>query len=182
VRCTSCEFNLDRYIEGTLGPREMRATAAHLASCDACRDLYNELHVVDALLATTRTPELPPNFSFAVMAEARALTRPAIRRAPVWAIVAAYLVVAWTTFALCALKFGLVNALRSSNNPLTVTLAHAIHGVSGAILAVSPAMPLAFVAAVAILTIDAMLVCGVIVFYRFIRPHVVARLSPLEVS
>ncbi|MGA7570105.1 MAG: zf-HC2 domain-containing protein, partial [Candidatus Aquilonibacter sp.] len=71
MRCSSCEPLLDRYIEGTLTPREMTRVTAHLHACPHCESLLTELRVVDALLATTAPMELAPNFTFAVMAEAR---------------------------------------------------------------------------------------------------------------
>ena len=76
MRCSSCEPLLDRYLEGTLTPRGMIDTAAHIKSCGACARLVDEVKVVDALLFTTDVPELPANFTFAVMAEARSLPAP----------------------------------------------------------------------------------------------------------
>ena len=79
MRCSACEPLLDRYVEGTLKPPQMIAITAHLRDCESCRALLEELRAVDGLFATTPVMDLPQNFTFAVMAEARALPAP---RAP----------------------------------------------------------------------------------------------------
>jgi anti-sigma factor RsiW len=104
VRCSSCEILLDRYVEGTLSPREMAHVSAHLRTCAHCRPLLMELRVVDALLATTKSVELAPNFTFAVMAEVRTAPIAATRALSVWAVLAFYVIAAWIVFA--ALHFG----------------------------------------------------------------------------
>ena len=76
MRCSSCEPLLDRYVEGTLTPREMARVTAHLRSVRTAKRCLTELRVVDALLATTAPVELAPNFTFAVMAEARTAPDP----------------------------------------------------------------------------------------------------------
>lgn len=94
--CSWCERDLDRYIGATLPAARMAAVKRHLDRCDACAALLEEVRVVDALLATTQTPELPPNFTFAVMAEARAIQAPKRSGWQRTAVLAgAYTVMAW---------------------------------------------------------------------------------------
>ena len=76
MRCSSCEPLFDRFLEGTLTPREQSEVAAHVRSCTGCALLLEELKVVDALLFTTQAAELPINFTFAVMAETRTMPPP----------------------------------------------------------------------------------------------------------
>ena len=95
MRCSSCEPLLDRYLEGTLSPREMIDTSAHIATCAACARLLEEVKVIDALLFTTDVPELPNNFTFAVMAETRSLPAPKRLQHRVWSFVTLYVTAAW---------------------------------------------------------------------------------------
>src|ERR1700752_4100334 len=95
MHCSSCEPLLDRYLEGTLTPRQMARVREHVNRCAHCASLLTELRVVDALLATTRPVELAPNFTFAVMAETRATPMHAAPRFPLWGALSAYIVAAW---------------------------------------------------------------------------------------
>jgi anti-sigma factor RsiW len=98
MRCSS--FNtvrplLDEYVDGTLGPLDGARVEAHVASCDACAALLAELRVIDALLIAPRTVEPAANFTFAVMADVRALPVPHRHHRISLASLGAYLVFAW---------------------------------------------------------------------------------------
>jgi anti-sigma factor RsiW len=95
VNCSSCEDRFEEYLDGTLAPALRVRLRAHLARCGSCQGVLEELRVVDALLVSPRTVELPENFTFATMAEVRALPRPHVSSAPVVAYFVSYLVAAW---------------------------------------------------------------------------------------
>lgn len=97
MRCSSCEPLLDRYREGTLTRRQMIEIGKHLRGCEGCRALLEELRMVDGLLETRSVPELPENFTFAVMAEARATHPPRDRHLPFWIFLALYSSAAWVS-------------------------------------------------------------------------------------
>ena len=99
MRCSSSEAYLDAHVDGTLAPARAARLDAHLATCDACRSLAAELRSIDALLLAPRILEPQTNLTFAVMAEARALPSPRVRRASPLAIVAVYIAFAWITIA-----------------------------------------------------------------------------------
>ena len=88
MRCSSCEPLLDRYVEGTLPPHNMARVAAHLRCVSALRGVARPSSASSMrLLATTAPVELAPNFTFAVMAEARTFTdRAHGARSRCWAV------------------------------------------------------------------------------------------------
>ena len=86
MRCSSCEPLLDQYLERALSPRVMLRVAKHVHSCKACHALLHELRSVDGLLLGAKQPDLPPNFTFAVMAEVRGMPAVRRRRIPAWAV------------------------------------------------------------------------------------------------
>ena len=171
MRCSSCEPLLDRYVEGTLTPRQMLAVSSHLQRCEACGDLLNELRVVDALISTTQPVELAPNFSFAVMAEVRGIPMTQPRRFTAWAAIAFYIVAAWILAGGILLAFGprapwiagSANAIARTWNEASITIGGVVHGLSGVSLLV-PGIA-------AILAFDALLLVGSIFFYRTVRPR-----------
>jgi hypothetical protein len=83
------------YVDGALPGAACAQLVAHLDGCRACSGLLEEVRVVDALLVTARPLEPPPNFTFRVMAEVRALPSPRLRRASALGVVATYLAFAW---------------------------------------------------------------------------------------
>jgi putative zinc finger protein len=95
VTCSWCEERFERYLDGVLSAGEHVRLVAHVDHCDACRGLLEELRVVDGLLLAPRTVELPPNFTFATMADVRAMPPPPPRR-PIAASLVAYVVAAWS--------------------------------------------------------------------------------------
>lgn len=184
MRCSSCEPLLDRYIEGTLPAPRMIAISAHLRDCESCRALLDELKVVDALLATTRVPELPENFTFAVMAEAQHCPAPRARQHPLWSFLILYSAAAWVAgvvaMALTGTRPGTVLAAVSSG------LAH-IGALSSAVSAnlshgLAPVTPALAVFGAGVLAIDFALACAFALLYFFIRPRVAARLASIPES
>jgi len=95
VSCSSSEALFEAYLDRTLTPVRRASLAAHLRSCGRCTGVLEELRVVDALLAAPSPTELPPNFTFATMAEVRSLGRPRASAPPVAAYLVCYLVAAW---------------------------------------------------------------------------------------
>lgn len=174
MRCSSCEILLDRYVEGTLTPREMLRVSAHLRTCAHCESLLAELRVVDALLATTKPAELAPNFTFAVMADVRTTPMHEQRRLSVWAVLTFYVVAAWIAVS------GLYVAL-GGHAPYLASLVHMLaHGgsrsldaVAAIAKAISPATPLLLGGSVGILILDAVLIAGAVVLYRTLRSEAV---------
>ena len=181
MRCSSCEIDLDRYVEGTLTPRRMAAVSAHLQRCDGCTQLLGELRVVDALLATTASAPLAPNFTFAVMAEVRSLPVESRRRTSVWAVLSFYVIAAWFALTGVALDSGgripwlapIVGNVRAALGDTFATVAGAAHGIA-------PATPLVVGGVIAILAMDLMLAVAIFFSYRTIRPRLAARLARSE--
>jgi anti-sigma factor RsiW len=184
VRCSSCEPLLDRYLEGTLKPREMIAVSAHLKNCESCRELLEELKVVDGLLATTGLPELPQNFTFAVMAEVRTLPAPRARQHPVWSFLALYSVAAWVAAVLAMALTGTppasaLGAISSALARIGVFSGSVSAGVSHGLSHVVPTLA-AFGAGV--LLIDFAIAGAFALLYFVIRPRVAARLASVPES
>jgi len=181
VRCSSCEPLLDRYVEGTLNPREMARVAAHLHVCPRCESLLTELRVVDALLATTKTVELAPNFTFAVMADVRTIPMRKHRPLSLWAVLSLYIAGAW--IALMGLYIGFGGRV-----PYLAAVSHAIGAAAtqsfGALLAtarsLSPATPLVLAGSIGVLLLDAVLLAGALLLYRAARLRLAARAARSE--
>ena len=178
MRCSSCEPLLDRYIECTLPPRQMAGIAQHLRTCASCNALLDELRAVDGLLFTTTVPDLPQNFTFAVMAEVNALPAPRARQHPVWSFLTLYLAAAWVA-AVLGMAF-------SGTSPRTVMTAvwNVLGGAAGTLggLASSAAhgmgqtTPTLAAFGLGLLFLD-MAVAGIIaVVYLVIRPRLAAHL------
>jgi hypothetical protein len=99
MTCEGCEERFEGFLDGALSAGEGARLLVHVDGCDACRGLLEELRVVDALLLEPRTVELPPNFTFATMADVHAMPPPRARRAPIAATLVAYVVGAWSFVA-----------------------------------------------------------------------------------
>jgi anti-sigma factor RsiW len=184
VRCSSCEPLLDRYVEGTLKPPQMVAVTAHLRECAPCRALLDELKAIDGLLATTHASELPENFTFAVMAEARTLPAPRARQHPFWSFLILYSAAAWVAAVL---------ALAITGTPPgavigAVSAALARFGfVSGAVAATfshgfSHLTPTLAAFGAGVLVLDVAVACAFALLYFVIRPRVAARLASVPES
>ena len=178
MRCSSCETMLDAYLERELPHRAAARVRLHLRTCEACSTLLHELRTVAGLLATARTPELPPNFSFATMAEVRNVPAPHRRTGTAWVALAMYLVCAWiaASVALAVARGGrwtdTIAAAASA-----VTSGGAWHAVTGTLHGFSSFTPLVVPAVAGILAIDVTLVAALYFFYRAVRPWLAARLA-----
>lgn len=175
MHCSSCETLLDRYVEGSLRPRQMAEVGAHVKSCAACSALLEELKVVDGLLFTTRVPDLPPNFTFAVMAEANTMPVPKAPPTRVWSFLALYLTAAWAMAVIWVSTTGV--------DPRTLAEAAVLQGnrfvsavgslsVPGHALAQSP---LLVATGLVVLALDVALAAAAIVFFTLVRPRLAAR-------
>lgn len=181
MRCSSCETLLDRYLEATLPPRRMAAVASHLRTCDGCASLLTELRVVDALLETTKAPEVAPNFTFAVMAEVNAMPAPHARRISPWSLLTFYLVAAWIALSGAYAVFGshvprIVNGVAAASGVMRdafVTITSILHGLG-------PAAPITIAVVSFVLFLDVLLAGGVIYFYRSVHPHLATVLARSE--
>lgn len=183
MRCSSCEQHLDRYVEGTLAPRQMLVISSHLQGCEPCASLVQELRVVDALLATTQPVELPPNFSFAVMAEVRGIPIRQPRRAAVWSWLFVYLVGAWSLIAGSYAIFGTRAPWISNGAGAILSVAReGIAAINGVAHGLGAGSPLLIAVVFAVLVVDAMLAGGLIYFHRSIRPRLAAVLNRSEAS
>ena len=95
MSCSSSESLFEGYLDNTLTPAQRARLLAHLGRCGGCKGILDELRVVDALLVSPRVVELPQNFTFATMAEVRALPRPHVSHSPVFAYLVSFLSAAW---------------------------------------------------------------------------------------
>jgi anti-sigma factor RsiW len=179
VRCSSCEPLLDRYLEGTLPVPKMIAITAHLRECASCRDLLAELKAVDGLLATTTACDLPENFTFAVMAEARTMPAPRARAHPIWSFLVLYPAAAWVAAVaamvltgtsprtvLAAISSGLSRAGAISGT-FSFSLSHSLSHVT----------PMLAAFGAGVLVIDVAFAAAFALLYFVVRPRVAARLA-----
>ena len=95
MNCSSAEAHFERFLDAELTAAQTTRMLDHVDRCATCSSVLEELRVVDALLLAPRQVELAPNFTFATMAEARALAPATPYRAPVGAYVVSYLAGAW---------------------------------------------------------------------------------------
>lgn len=179
MRCSACEPLLDRYIECTLPPRQMAAVRNHLAQCSPCSDLLHELRVVDGLLFTTVVPELPQNFTFAVMAEVNSMPAHRVRQHPVWSFLALYSAAAWVAATIAIVLTGtsprvallfVWNGIAHAGTAAGNVAGSASHGL----MHTTPALA-AFGAGV--LFLDITVAAAIAVVYLVVRPRLAARLA-----
>jgi anti-sigma factor RsiW len=183
VRCSSCEPLLDRYIEGTLSERQMRTFTQHLRLCESCKALLAELRVVDALLATSPVVELPPNFTFAVMAEVRTTPMATSRRVSIWALLTFYVISAWIAVTAGSFAFGSsLRGLPSLAASVGSSISHGVAALAGVAHVFGPATPVVIAIGVTILLLDVALVAATLFFYRSVRPRLAAHLANSEAS
>jgi anti-sigma factor RsiW len=184
VRCSSCEPLLDRYLEGTLKPPQMLAISAHVRECASCRELLEELKAVDGLLFTTRVPELPENFTFAVMAEANSLPAPRAHQHPLWSFIVLYSAAAWVATVLAMVLTGTKPAAVFA--AISGALARAgvlSSGVSGSLShGFSHTVPAIATFGAGVLVIDVAIALAFALLYFVVRPRIVARLASVPES
>lgn len=154
MRCSSCEPLLARYWERALDPRQAARVEAHLRTCAHCTKLLDEIKVVDALLVTTNAPELPADFTAAVM-HATTSPRPQGSRGLLWTSIAAYVVLAWMV--------------------IFVWFAFEAHTSTWGRLAL--AVPVTISIVIAILCVDVLLAIGAIALYRHYRAKSLAAME-----
>ena len=181
MRCSSCEPLLDRYVEGTLPAREMARVTAHLRTCSHCESLLTELRVVDALLATTAAVELAPNFTFAVMAEARSTPMRVRRPLSLWAVLTFYIVGAWIALSGLYAVFGSrVPYLATASSAIAHATSQNLGTLSATARGFSPATPFVLGGAIGILLLDALLLVSALFLYRAARVRLTARAGRSE--
>jgi hypothetical protein len=145
----------------------MMRVREHVNGCAHCSSLVSELRVVDALLATSRPVELAPNFTFAVMAEARGVEIAKANRRPLWPVLTGYIVTAWIALAGCFVVFGpragaVTAAFASVGTQLRTAFSVVGHSFG-------PSGPAVVGSVVLVLAIDAVCASAAIYFYRRAR-------------
>lgn len=178
MSCSSTEALFERFLDGELSAAQHVRVIAHVDGCTACRDVLEELRVVDALLTQPREVQLAPNFTFATMAEARAVHAPAPYRAPVRAYLVSYLAAAWL-IAGAAMLFApqTMRALGGTLVDIARTIFDAVGGL-GTVIArlLGRGGNVVTAALLALLVIDILLVAGFGFALRYLRPRLVERL------
>lgn len=177
MSCNSSEALFEAYLDDTLAPAQRARLLGHVNHCGRCKGVLEELRVVDALLASPRTIELPENFTFATMAEVRSLPQPHVSPAPMYAYLVSYLVAAWLLIGAGFLLAG--NVMRAAGETaldVSGQLARAFGslGHAGAGL-VGDFGPLGTVIGTAIV-LDVSVVVMLIVAFRVVRPRLAERL------
>ncbi len=179
MRCSSCETQLERYVERSLSPRGMYTVAKHLRGCRACRELLREARMVDALLDTLHVEEhLPINFTFAIMAEVRTITPVRPSKAKPWLWLLAFIGTFWLLFGVWfatigahdARAFGIVHGFVTALASAGTTVLAPIHSLT-------QIAPFALAGGIVILLLDSALLVALLLFYRYVRPRLHARLS-----
>jgi len=179
VTCSSSESQFEAYLDDTLTPARRARLVAHLDRCGRCKGVLEELRVVDALLASPRSVELPENFTFATMAEVRALPRPHASPAPLLAYLVSYLVAAWLLIGAASIlaastmrAFGetLIDAGRDIVG-IVGTVGHAGARILGDFGPVGT-----FVAAA--LALDVVVALAIVAAFTVVRPRLLDRLRP----
>ena len=99
MNCSTCQNNLDAYLEIKL-PKEMQmAVADHLESCNQCKALYDEMkqayNIIEAEKAVVSNPFLVTRVMTAIENQEAALnTKPAYKRIIQTALIAASIAIA----------------------------------------------------------------------------------------
>ena len=179
MRCSSCEPLLDRYLEGTLPPRRMQSIRTHLETCAHCSELLDEVKVIDGLLSTTRVPDLPENFTFAVMAEVRSMPAPRPRQHPVWSFLALYSAAAWVAAVIAMAATATTPRALADMTAGVLRQAGLVTGTFGASISHSLTHSTPGLAAFGfgVLTIDVAIACAFALIYFVVRPRLAARLA-----
>ena len=72
MRCTKIISCLNAYVDGELSRRQQRVVKAHLASCESCRELLEDMqNLAELFKGTLPVPPIPNDFATRIMAEAR---------------------------------------------------------------------------------------------------------------
>jgi predicted anti-sigma-YlaC factor YlaD len=178
MNCSSAEALFERFLEGQVGSVQRSSFAAHIDRCAGCRGVLEELRVVDALLNEPRRIELAPNFTFATMAEARALGAPVLYRTPVRAYLVSYLAAAWLLAgAALLLAPHFMHALAGTTLDIARSITNAVGGL-GTVIGQSLGRGGGFLTTLlaALLALDAMLVAGFGFALKYVQPRLADRL------
>lgn len=160
----------------------MVAVRDHLHHCAGCRDLLDELKVVDALLFTAKPVALPENFTFAVMAETRSMPAPRAHQSRVWSFLALYLAAAWMAAAASltitgtspAAAFAALGTAMARAGTRADRVAAALSGSIG------HTVPSLAALGIGVFGLDILLAAAAALLYIFIRPRVAARLATIR--
>jgi anti-sigma factor RsiW len=177
VSCSSAEALFEAYLDDALAPARRARLLRHVNGCGACKGVLEELRVVDALLVAPRTVDLPENFTFATMAEVRALRRPQTSSAPLYAYLVSYLVAAWLLVgAGFLLAANTMRAIGETVLDLSGQLARTLGSIGHAGARVAGDFgPLGtFVGAAIVL--DVVVVVALVVGFAVVRPRIADRL------
>ena len=71
MRCEDVTTRLDAYAAGEIPPALAAKLAAHLESCESCRQSLGRLKRLAAVLGQASAPPVPVGFAYRVMAKAR---------------------------------------------------------------------------------------------------------------
>jgi hypothetical protein len=178
MNCSSAEALFERCLDDALTVGQRAGLVAHVDGCGACHGVLEELRTVDALLRRPRTVELAPNFTFATLAEARTLPAPQHARPPVRAYLVSYLAGTWL---LCGAGLLIapqsMHAMGGTTLDIARSIADAIGGIGSVIARLFARGGSVLTALLAsLLALDAILVAGVGLALRYVRPRLVERL------
>jgi anti-sigma factor RsiW len=179
LTCDWCEERFEPFLDDALSAGERARLLGHVDDCDACRGLLEELRVVDALLLEPRTIELPENFTFATMADVHAMPLPCARRAPIAALLAAYIAGAWSLVGAAFLIIPQhMTAFVQHTLAVTSTVLAALGGIGHVFAHLGDRGDMSSWTTVAggVILADALVVVAVVAALRFVRPRIVERL------
>ncbi|MBV8600044.1 MAG: zf-HC2 domain-containing protein [Candidatus Eremiobacteraeota bacterium] len=182
MRCAASERLFERLLDGTLAANERNRLDRHLASCERCVSVLEELRVIDALLLAPRRLEPAPNFTFKVMAEVRATAAPRNARNPwPWAI-GIYLAISWAAIA-AWFAFGRPDAFALLATAFD-SARHAAAAVDGIARVIATGFGLGYAGIFGwmafLLVFDFTVLAVVLIARAVIRPRVAARLARSE--
>jgi len=180
MNCSSAEASFEPLLDGKLTDAQRAGLLAHVDGCAVCRSVLEELRVVDGLLNTPREVPLAPNFTFATMAEARALRAPAHYAPPIRAYLVSYLAAAWL-IAAAVLLFApqTMHALSGTTLDFARSVVDAIGGLAAMIARWFGRGGNVLTALLgALLALDVLLVMGFGFALKYRRPRLVERLRP----
>jgi hypothetical protein len=175
MRCSSCEPLLAAYLETVLRRRQMRDVALHLQSCRDCDSLMSELRVVDALLATARSPgRVGSDFTATIVSATRGAQPHRAKRLPLWLPLLVYLGIAWALVAGVAMRG---HATARVLSELGASGRNGLAELGAALRAIAPVSVTAAAAVTVVLLVDFFLVAVIFFGYRRLRPMLAVYLA-----
>jgi hypothetical protein len=178
MNCSSAEALFERFLEDELPAGQRSSLLSHVDLCAGCGGVLEELRVVDALLLAPRQIELAPNFTFATMAEARAVPPPGSSPPPIRAYLVSYLAAAWLVAGAAVLVAPqMMHVLAGTIVDVARNIADAVGGL-GAVMARLFGRGGNVLTALlgALLALDVLLVAGFGFALKHVRPRLVERL------